>query len=371
MIIVLKPGTSRRQAHALRAAIEALGLQAHYLPGTERTVIGAIGDERPLASLHLEDHPLVASVKPILAPYKLVSRELQPDDTVVHIGSMSIGGSRFASIAGPCVIESREQLRACARAVKRAGATALRAAAFTSCTNPYSFQGLGLEGLAILREVAGEVGLPAITEVVEASQIDAALEYVDALQIGSRNMQNVGLLRAAGASGKPVLLKRGTSATVTDLLLAAECIVATGNSEVVLCERGIRTFETATRHTLDLGVVPYIKQHSHLPVLVDPSHATGVRELISPMARAAAACGADGIMVEVHPNPAAAQSDGAHSLYPEQFDELMIGLRPFVEAAGRTLEGTPSRTPTRRPEKRTESAVRRRSTLIPRRVAAG
>jgi 3-deoxy-7-phosphoheptulonate synthase len=335
MIIVLKPGTSEEEARTLLAKIEAQGLKSLYMPGTERTVLGAIGDERVLGRLHLEGDPLVESVKPILAPYKLVSREMHPHDSVVSIGSMKVGGDRFAVVAGPCSVESHDQLLAAARGVKKAGARALRGGAFKPRTSPYAFQGLGIEGLKILADVSREVGLPTITEVVEVADVAAVTEHADALQVGARNMQNFRLLKELGGCGKPIILKRGMAATINDLLLAAEYIVSEGNDDVVLCERGIRTFETATRNTLDLNAVPYIKAKSHLPVVVDPSHGTGVRELVSPMARAAAACGADGIMVEVHPNPAEAWSDGEQSLFIEQFDELMRGLGAFVEAAGK------------------------------------
>ncbi len=338
MIIVLKPGATKEQADAILAKIEALGLKSLYMPGSERTVLGALGDERVIAKLHLDSDPVVEDVKPILAPYKLVSREMRAHDSIVNIGNASIGGDRFMVIAGPCAVESLEQLRDTAARVKGSGAHALRGGAFKPRTSPYAFQGLGLEGLKMLRDISAETGLPAITEVVEVADVEAVCEHASALQVGARNMQNFRLLKELGACHKPVILKRGMAASVQDLLLAAEYIVSEGNDDVVLCERGIRTFETATRNTLDLNAVPYIKAHSHLPVLVDPSHGTGVRELVAPMARAAVACGADGIMVEVHRNPAEAWSDGAQSLYPEQFDALMRGLRPFVEAAGKVFD---------------------------------
>jgi 3-deoxy-7-phosphoheptulonate synthase len=337
MIIVLKPGATEEQAQEILRKIEAEGLKPLYMPGTERTVLGAIGDERVLGKLQLEGHPLVESVKPILQPYKLVGRDMHPHDTVVRIGSASIGAGRFLVVAGPCAVESAEQMRATSRAVKAAGASALRGGAFKPRTSPYAFQGLGREGLKILAQAGAEVGLPTITEVVDVGDVDAVAEHADALQIGARNMQNFQLLKAVGQIHKPVVLKRGMAATLQDLLLAAEYIVSEGNDQVVLCERGIRTFEPATRNTLDLNAVPYLKQQSHLPVLVDPSHGTGKRELVAPMARAAAACGADGIMVEVHHDPRVALSDGMQSLFPEQFVELMATLRPFVEASGKAL----------------------------------
>jgi 3-deoxy-7-phosphoheptulonate synthase len=339
MIIVLRPGATREQAEEILQRIAGLGLRPLYLPGTERIVLGAIGDERVLDRLHLESHPQVERVTPVLAPYKLVSRELHPHDTVVRLGTggAAVGGERFAVIAGPCAIESREQLEETAATVKRHGAICLRGGAFKPRTSPYSFQGLGMEGLQLLSEVGRAVDIPTVTEVVEVADVEAVAAHADALQIGARNMQNFRLLAAVGHSGKPVVLKRGMAAEVKDLLLAAEYIVAEGNPDVILCERGIRTFETATRNTLDLAAVALIKRRSHLPVIVDPSHGTGIRELVAPMAKAAAACGADGIMVEVHRAPVEALSDGQQSLFPEQFAALMSELRPFVEAAGRTL----------------------------------
>jgi 3-deoxy-7-phosphoheptulonate synthase len=337
MIIVLKPKATKEEADELLNKIEALGLKSLYMPGSERTVLGALGDERVLERLHLDSHPLVESVKPILEPYKLVGREMHPHDSVIDIGNATIGGEKFLLVAGPCSVETPEQMLETAEGVKKAGAHALRGGAFKPRTSPYSFQGLGIEGLQILQETSKKTGLPAITEVVEVADVSAVHEYADAFQVGARNMQNFRLLKELGKSDKPVILKRGMAATIKDLLLAGEYIVSEGNRKVVFCERGIRTFETATRNTLDLNAIPYIKQKSHLPVIVDPSHGTGVRDLVAPMARAAAACGADGIMVEVHRNPADAWSDGAQSLFIPQFEELVKGLRPFVEAAGKQL----------------------------------
>lgn len=337
MIIVLKPQATPAQADEILSRIEGLGLRPLHMPGTERVVLGAIGDERVIDQLHLENHPMVESVQRILAPYKLVSREIHPHDTIVSIGSVPIGGDRFAVIAGPCSVEGAAQLRQSAAAVKQGGAAALRGGAYKPRTSPYSFQGLGLEGLQILREVSDATGLPAVTEVVEVADVELVERYADAFQCGARNMQNFRLLRALGQSRKPVVLKRGIAARVEDLLLAAEYILAEGNPNVILCERGIQTFETATRNTLDLNAIPLIKQRSHLPVLVDPSHGTGLRELVGPMAKAAAACGADGLLLEVHHAPEQALSDGRQSLYPEQFAILMRELAPFVAAAGKTL----------------------------------
>lgn len=337
MIIVLKPEASADTADELLARISSKGLKPLHLPGADRVVLGALGNERILAELNLDSHPFVESVKPILAPYKLVSRELHPDSTVVRIGDLAVGSDRFAVIAGPCSVESAEQTFESAKAVRELGAGGIRAGAFKPRTSPYEFGGHGADGLKILRDVGDRLGLPVVTEVMDAADVDLVAESADALQIGARNMQNYTLLRAVGRLRKPVLLKRGMAARIDELLLAAEYLLAGGNDQVVLVERGIRTLETATRNTLDLNSIPYIKQRSHLPVLVDPSHGTGIRDLVTPMSLAAAACGADGLLVEVHSNPPEALSDGAQSLYPHQFAELMHRLRPVVEAVGRTL----------------------------------
>lgn len=337
MIIVLKPHATKEHADALMARIAALGLRPLYMPGQERVVLGALGDERAIESLHLDSDPMVESVKPILAPYKLVGREMHPHDTIVDLGGTQVGGGRFTVIGGPCAVESREQLLATARAVKAAGGHALRGGAYKPRTSPYAFQGLGEEGLEILREVSHETGLPVVTEVVDASDVALVDGFAAAFQAGARNMQNYRLLQALGRSRKPVILKRGMAAKVDDLLLAAEYILAEGNPNVILCERGITTFETATRNTLDLNAIPVIKQRSHLPILVDPSHGTGLRELVTPMAKAALACGADGLLVEVHNDPPNALSDGRQSLFPEQFATMMRELRPIAAAVGKVM----------------------------------
>jgi 3-deoxy-7-phosphoheptulonate synthase len=337
MIIVLKPHATKEHADELMRRIAALGLRPLYMPGQERVVLGALGDERAIESLHLDSDPMVESVKPILAPYKLVGREMHPHDTIVELGSTRIGGGHFTVIAGPCAIESRDQMLATARAVKGAGAHALRGGAYKPRTSPYSFQGLGQEGLEILREVSAETGLPAVTEVVDVGDVELVDGYAAAFQAGARNMQNYRLLQALGRSRKPVILKRGMAAKVDDLLLAAEYILAEGPPNVILCERGITTFETSTRNTLDLNAIPVIKQRSHLPILVDPSHGTGLRELVTPMAKAALACGADGILVEVHCDPPNALSDGRQSLFPEQFAAMMRELRPIADAVGKVM----------------------------------
>ncbi len=337
MIIVLKPHATKEHAEELMARIAALGLRPLYMPGQERVVLGALGDERAIESLHLDNDPLVESVKPILAPYKLVGREMHPHDTIVELGGIQVGGGRFTVIAGPCAVESREQMLATARAVKAAGGHALRGGAYKPRTSPYSFQGLGEEGLRILQDVSRETGLPAVTEVVDGTDVALVDGFAAAFQAGARNMQNYRLLQALGRSRKPVILKRGMAARVEDLLLAAEYILAEGNPNVILCERGITTFETATRNTLDLNAIPVIKQKSHLPVLVDPSHGTGLRELVTPMAKAALACGADGILVEVHCDPLTALSDGRQSLFPDQFAAMMRELRPIAAAVGKVM----------------------------------
>jgi 3-deoxy-7-phosphoheptulonate synthase len=337
MIIVLKREATPEIAQEILARIEAKGLKPLHMPGTERVVLGALGDERVLAELALDSHPMVESLKPILAPYKLVSREMHAHDTVVRLGKHAVGGRGFTVIAGPCAVETESQMRNTARAAKAAGAHGLRAGAYKPRTSPYAFQGHGVEGLKLLRATGDEFDLPVVTEVVESADVEVVARYADALQIGARNMQNFSLLKAVGRSGRPVVLKRGMAAKVEDLLMAAEYLLAEGNDQVILCERGIRTFETATRNTLDLNAIPYIKQRTHLPVLVDPSHGTGIRDFVIPMALAAAACGADGILVEVHDNPAEAWSDGAQSLYPEQFERLMAQLEPIVTAVGRQL----------------------------------
>ena len=337
MIIVMKPEATQATVDRLLAQISAKGLTPLHMPGSERVVLGALGDERVLVELTLDADPSVESVKPILSPYKLVSRELHPHDSIVSIGGVAFGGGRFGLIAGPCAVESEEQLLASARAAKAACARVLRAGAYKPRTSPYSFQGHGPEGLKLLTEVGREVGMPVITEVIECADVELVAAHADALQVGARNMQNFALLKAVGQTAKPVVLKRGMSATIEDLLLAAEYVLAAGNDQLILCERGIRTFETATRNTLDLAAVPFIKARSHLPVLVDPSHGTGRRELVTPMALAAAAAGADGVMVEVHVDPPSALSDGPQSLYPDQMLALGRQLDALLAVMGRAL----------------------------------
>jgi 3-deoxy-7-phosphoheptulonate synthase len=337
MIIVLKPDAPSDSADRLLERISSAGLQPLHMPGSERVVLGALGDERVLSELALDSDPAVESVKPILAPYKLVSRELHPHDTIVDVGGVLVGGEKLAVIAGPCAVEDRDQLFETAEAAKKAGATLLRAGAYKPRTSPYGFSGHGPAGLAILREVADELGMPVVTEVMDTADLDTVAAQADALQIGARNMQNYALLRAVGQTRRPVVLKRGLSATIQEWLLAAEYLLSAGNDQVILCERGIRTFETATRNTLDLNAVPYVKARTHLPIIVDPSHGTGIRGLVPAMAMAGVAAGADGLMIEVHRDPARALSDGAQSLYPDQFAALMTRLKPLAAAVGRTL----------------------------------
>jgi 3-deoxy-7-phosphoheptulonate synthase len=339
MIVVMKAHASDEELAHVIQKIEELGYRAHVMYGVERKVIGCLGDERGKAQLQsLELLKGVENVVPILSQYKLAGRQLKAEPTVIHVsGSFEVGGNNFAVIAGPCAVESEEQIVSSAKAVAAAGANALRGGAFKPRSSTYSFQGLGEDGLKLLRLAKKETGLSIVTEVMDPYAIDLVAEYADVLQVGARNMQNFSLLSALGSVGKPVLLKRGLSASVEELLLSAEYILAAGNPNVILCERGIRTFETATRNTLDLNAVPAIKARTHLPIIVDPSHGTGVWSYVSPMAKAAVACGADGIIVEVHPNPEEALSDGSQSLKPETFSKLMAEMEPIAAAVGRTL----------------------------------
>jgi len=318
--------------------LEKLGLGAHISQGIERTIIGAIGDER---QVNLEEKigvlPFVEKVIPILAPYKLTSREFKSDDTVVKIGEVTVGPGKFVVIAGPCAVESEKQLIETAYRVKEAGATILRAGAFKPRTSPYSFQGLGEKGLKILAKAREETGMPVVTEALGIEELPLVNKYADMIQIGARNMQNFRLLEAAGRLRKPILLKRGMMSTVEELLMSAEYILAQGNYQVVLCERGIRTFESATRNTLDLSCVPLVKKQSHLPIIVDPSHATGRSELVPAMSYAALAAGADGLIIEVHPNPIEALSDGPQSQDPIQFSSMMTELKRIAGLKGRII----------------------------------
>ncbi len=331
MIFVMKPGATEAEVSHLIEVIEKHKLSPHVSKGTERTIIGARGDERILRSLPLLAVPGVERAIPVLKPYKLAARELHPDGSVIPVGGAKVGAGNFMTVAGPCTVENRERLEEVATAIKRTGADALRGGAFKPRTSPYSFQGLGEEGLKYLREVGDSTGLPVVTEVKDLRHVELVARYADCLQVGARNMQNFDLLTELGKIKKPVLLKRGMSATVNDLLFASEYVLAEGNHHVILCERGIRTFETATRFTLDLSAVGVLKSESHLPVVVDPSHAAGRADLVEGLTLAAVAAGADGLIVEVHPCPEEAVCDGEQALLPAAFAELMNKVRAIRE----------------------------------------
>lgn len=340
MIVVMAPDATEADIEGVQARIEEEGYAAHVSRGEKRTVIGVIGagDERKQTlAEQIESLPRVDRVIFVLSPYKLVSRESRSDRSVVEVGGARFGGPSLVVCAGPCSVESYDQILLCARAVKQAGAQVLRGGAFKPRTSPYDFQGLGEQGLEMLAAARDETGLPVVTEARAVKDVELVAEKADMIQIGARNMQNYDLLRAAGESGVPVLLKRGLSATIDEWMKAAEYIAATGNMQIVLCERGIRTFETATRNTLDISAVPVAKRLTHLPVIVDPSHSGGQRDLVMPLSMAGIAAGADGLIVEVHPQPERALSDGAQSLTPEAFSGLMDQIRPLAEVLGRPL----------------------------------
>jgi 3-deoxy-7-phosphoheptulonate synthase len=337
MIVVMKPGASQKQIDHVIERIGQLGLRSHVIEGTERTVVAALGEKRDGAKQALETGEGVEKVVPILAPYKMASTEVKRDRTFVAARDLKVGGRRLAVIAGPCSVESREQIFEIADLIKEAGAVGLRGGAFKPRTSPYSFQGLKEKGLQLLAEARSRTGLAVVTEVMAPEHVALVAGYADVLQVGARNMQNYPLLEAVGESGLPVLLKRGPSATMDEFLLAAEYILKTGNAQVMLCERGIRTFEDHTRFTLPLASVPHLHQTTHLPVLVDPSHGTGKASLVATMARAAVAAGADGLMVEVHPDPEKALSDGFQALTPAAFGQMMAECRKVAEAVGRQL----------------------------------
>ena len=337
MIIVLKPRIAEDDIRRVVERIKELGLDAMVSRGVHRTIIGVIGEEDRVRIQPIEAIPGVELVMPVLAPYKMASREFQPEDTVVRVGKTEFGGNRVSVIAGPCAVESKEQLFTIAEAVSKAGAAALRGGAFKPRTSPYSFQGLGEEGLKYIKECRERFGLPVVTEVVDTRHVELVARYTDVLQIGARNMQNFSLITEAGKTGKPILLKRGMSATVKDLLMSAEYILTQGNTDVILCERGIKTFEDGTRNTVDISAVPALKLVSHLPVIVDPSHGTGRRELITPMACAAVAAGANGVMVEVHYCPEKALCDGPQALLPSDFQEMMDQVTLIAEAMGKSM----------------------------------
>lgn len=337
MIVVMEHNASQEQIDAAVQRLQEFGFDTHLSTGVERTIIGAIGDKRPEYLEQLAALPGVEKIVPILQPFKLASREFHPDPTQIRVGDVTIGGEEVVTIAGPCAVEGEEQLLSVAREVKAAGARLLRGGAFKPRTSPYSFQGLEEEGLQLLAAAREETGLPVVTEVINPGDVELVARYADVLQVGARNMQNFTLLREIGKVRKPVLLKRGLAATVEEWLMAAEYIISGGNPHVVLCERGIRTYETGTRNTLDLSAVPAVKYLSHLPILVDPSHGTGRWRYVTPMARAAIAAGADGLLVEVHCHPEKALSDGPQSLTPANFRRMMQEIRLVAEAVGRRI----------------------------------
>jgi 3-deoxy-7-phosphoheptulonate synthase len=339
MLVVMKAHATDEQVRAVCEKIEKLGYRAHSMPGAQRTAIGITGNKGEVEHGTLEEMPGVQEVIKVSKPYKLVSRDIKEDNTVIRFAgtNATIGGSGLAVVAGPCATESREQAFAVAERVQRAGAQFFRGGAYKPRTSPYSFQGLGEEALRIMSEIRDQFGLKIITEAIDHESLDLVEEYADVIQIGARNMQNFSLLKRAGRAKKPVLLKRGMSATLEEFLMAAEYILSEGNYSVALCERGVRTFADHTRNTLDLSLIPAVQRLSHLPILVDPSHGTGKRNKVTPLSRAAVAVGADGLMVEVHNNPDEAMSDGPQSLFPDQFDELMMQVRQIAAVVGRSI----------------------------------
>ncbi len=342
MIVVMKAGSQDKEIDGVMDRLHSLGLQGHLSRGVERTVIGVVGVIAAIPDLRetLELVAGVSEVVPISKPFKLSSREFEPQDTVIDVGGVKIGGKELVVMAGPCAAETPEQVMSTARAVKAAGARILRGGAFKPSTSPYSFRGLGEEGLKLLAEARDETGLPLITEVLTPQDVELVVKYADILQVGARNMQNFILLDQVGQAMKPVMLKRGISATIQEWLLAAEYVLAQGNRQLILCERGIRTFETYTRNTMDVSAIPIVHKETHLPIIADPSHGTGKRDLVMPLAMASVAAGADGLMIEVHPTPDTALKDGAQSLTFEQFAELMKRVGPVAKAVGRTMAGS-------------------------------
>jgi 3-deoxy-7-phosphoheptulonate synthase len=337
MVIVMKHHASKDEISGAMQFVESLGFKTNPVYGEERTIICVIGDERPMEPEMFDMLPGVEHTMRVLHPFKLASRDFQQADSVIQIGGIKVGGNQVIMMAGPCSVESREQLMETAAAVKEGGAHMLRGGAFKPRTSPYVFRGLGVKGLELLREAREKYGMPVITEVMSPQDVPLVAEYADVLQIGARNMQNFPLLSAAGESQKPVLLKRGMMSTIEELLMAAEYILAQGNSRVMLCERGIRTFETATRNTFDINAIPVLKSLTHLPVIADPSHGTGKWQLVAPIARGAIATAADALIIEVHPHPEKALSDGAQSLKPDNFAAMVVDLKRIAQAVGRTL----------------------------------
>ena len=338
MIIVMSSDATPEEIKKVENTIQELGYTPHAIVGVERKVIGAVGDERGKDRLQsIETMSGVESVFPILKPYKLASREVKATDSVIQVGGVAIGGPAIAIIAGPCSVESKEQICTTANLVKSSGANFLRGGAYKPRTSPYSFQGMEEDGLKLLASAKEVSGLPIVTEVMNPREIDLVAQYADVIQVGARNMQNFSLLKELGKIDKPILLKRGMMNTIKEFLMSAEYILSEGNNQVILCERGIRTFETATRNTLDISCIPVLKKETHLPIIIDPSHATGHWEMVESMSRASIAAGADGLIIEVHPDPVKAFSDGPQSLKPKRFATLMENLRPFAELMGRTL----------------------------------
>jgi 3-deoxy-7-phosphoheptulonate synthase len=337
MLVILKPGTPEAGAAGVITRLRMAGLAVHRTEHDGRIRVAAVGDTSAVDWKEVAGWPDVESVSPLARPFKLASRAFRPHDTIISVGKVAIGGPQLAIMAGPCSVEGEAQVFTIARAVAEAGATVLRGGAYKPRTSPYAFQGLGEEGLKLLRRAADANGLAVVSEVMEPQLVPLLARYADILQVGARNMQNYALLREVGHTDKPVLLKRGLSSTIEEWLLSAEHVMAQGNAQVILCERGIRTFETYTRNTLDLNAVPVVKELSHLPVIVDPSHGTGIRDKVAPMARAAIAAGADGLIIEVHHDPDRALSDGAQSLRPEQFDELVRQIRTIADVVGRRV----------------------------------
>jgi 3-deoxy-7-phosphoheptulonate synthase len=338
LVIVMKDNATESMIQSVSQQLQSKGFQVHRVDGVNRTILGAIGEKRDVDIREFELAEGVHEVLRITEPYKLASRTFHPENTIVTVRDVSFGGDKIVVIAGPCSIESEEQLMTIAREVKKAGAKVLRGGAFKPRTSPYSFQGMGEDGLRLIKAVGEELAMPTISEVMENSQVDMMAGYVDILQVGARNMQNFALLRELGKIKKPILLKRGMSATIEELLMAAEYVMSGGNYQVILCERGIRTFENYTRNTMDITAIPVTKKLSHLPIIADPSHGTGIRDKVSPMARAAVAAGADGLMIEVHHDPDHALSDGAQSLFPAQFMRLMEELEMIAWAIGRSVK---------------------------------
>jgi 3-deoxy-7-phosphoheptulonate synthase len=337
VLIVMDAAATAEDVRRVIRSIEGLGFQAHPIRGSQRTAIGITGNQGSVDAGAFENLPGVAEVIPVTAPYKLVSREAKRETTIVSVGGVPVGGRELTLIAGPCAVESEGQALETAHRVREAGAQLFRGGAFKPRTSPYSFQGLGKKGLEILSRVRSETGLPIVTEVLDTETAELVAEHADCLQIGARNMQNFSLLRKVGRLRKPVLLKRGMSATIEELLLSAEYLLAEGNYDVILCERGVRTFADHTRNTLDLAAIPYVQRISHLPILVDPSHGTGKRQKVLPLSRAAVAAGADGLLIEVHPHPEVALSDGSQALLPEMFAQLVEEIRRMAPVIGRVL----------------------------------